>query len=41
MKLIRLTALTTMAFALLVGITSCEKNAEKKKPPTIKKTISP
>ncbi|MCC6308891.1 MAG: CHRD domain-containing protein [Chitinophagaceae bacterium] len=31
MKLIRLTALTTMAFALLVGITSCEKNAEKKK----------
>ena len=31
MKLIRLTALTTLAFALLIGTSSCEKNAEKKK----------
>jgi len=31
MKLLRLTALTSLAFALLVTATSCEKNAEKKK----------
>jgi hypothetical protein len=31
MKLIKLTALTSLAFALLAGTSSCEKNAEKKK----------
>jgi hypothetical protein len=31
MKLIKLTALTSLCFALLVGLNSCEKNAEKKK----------
>ena len=31
MKLIKLTALTSLLFALVLGITSCEKNAEKKK----------
>lgn len=31
MKLIRLTALTSLAFALLFSTSSCEKNAEKKK----------
>lgn len=31
MKLLRLTALTSLAFALIVTATSCEKNAEKKK----------
>lgn len=31
MKLLKLTALTSLLFALLVGMSSCEKNAEKKK----------
>ena len=31
MKLIKLTALTSLLFALLAGTSSCEKNAEKKK----------
>lgn len=31
MKLLKLTALTSLMFALLVGMSSCEKNAEKKK----------
>lgn len=31
MKLIRLTAFTSLAFALLISSSSCEKNAEKKK----------
>ncbi|HEV7781887.1 MAG TPA: CHRD domain-containing protein [Chitinophagaceae bacterium] len=31
MKLIKLTALTSLLFAALVGMSSCEKNAEKKK----------
>ncbi len=31
MKLIKLTALTSLLFVLVLGITSCEKNAEKKK----------
>jgi hypothetical protein len=31
MKLIRLTAFTSLAFALLLSTSSCEKNAEKKK----------
>jgi hypothetical protein len=31
MKLIKLTALTSLLFAMLAGMSSCEKNAEKKK----------
>jgi hypothetical protein len=31
MKLIQLTAITSLLFALLAGTSSCEKNAEKKK----------
>jgi hypothetical protein len=31
MKLIKLTALSSLLFALVFGITSCEKNAEQKK----------
>jgi hypothetical protein len=31
MKLIKLTALTSLLFVLITGISSCEKNAEKKK----------
>ena len=31
MKWIKLTALTSLLFAFAIGITSCEKNAEKKK----------
>ena len=38
MKLIKLTALTSLLFALVLGITSCEKNAEKKKTTDYEKT---
>lgn len=31
MKLLKLTAFTSLLFAVLVGMSSCEKNAEKKK----------
>ena len=38
MKLIKLTALSLLLFAFLTGITSCEKNAEKKKTTDYQKT---
>lgn len=41
MKLIRLTALASLAFALLISTSSCEKNAEKKKQTDYQKTDIP
>lgn len=38
MKLIKLTALSSLLFVFVTGITSCEKNAEKKKTTDYEKT---
>ncbi len=38
MKLVKLTALSTLLFAIILGISSCEKDAEKKKITEFSKT---